>query len=148
VSPAVVEEIVIAVAPERLWDAVMDPTVLERWVSAHESVAGAEPGPVGEGDDFEQRLRLAGKSFAVRWRVVEVEAPRFARWIGDGPAGSSARVAYELEPLDGATRFRYESEFALPGGLLGRVAGAALAVAPARREARRSLERLRALLEG
>ena len=142
------ESIVIAVPPERVWETVMDPTQLERWVTTHDSVAGAQPGPVSEGDTFTQKLRLAGKSFKVDWTVVEANEPRVARWQGDGPAGSTANVVYRLEPENGGTRFDYENEFALPGGALGKVAGGLLSAAPGKREARKTLDRLRALLEG
>jgi uncharacterized protein YndB with AHSA1/START domain len=147
VSRSVDETVFLAVEPERVWETVMDPSQLERWVTAHDSVSGAGPGPVAEGDSFTQKLRLAGKGFEVEWRVVEADAPRLARWEGDGPAGSTARVSYRLEPEDGGTRFEYRNEFALPGGALGKVAGGLLSAAPGKREARRSLERLRALLE-
>lgn len=147
-SRSVRESIVIAAPPERVWETVMDPTRLERWVTTHDSVEEARPGPVSGGDSFKQKLRLAGKSFEVEWKVVEADAPRLARWEGDGPAGSTANVVYRLEPEGGGTRFEYENEFALPGGMLGKVAGGVLSAAPGRREARRSLDRLRALLEG
>ena len=146
-SRSVREEIVIAAPPERVWETIMDPTRLEEWVSAHDSVDGAEPGPVDEGDEFEQRLRLAGKGFKVRWRVVEADAPEVARWEGEGPGGSSAAVVYRLAAEDGGTRFSYENQFALPGGVLGKAAGGLLSAAPGKREARRSLEALRVLLE-
>ena len=145
-SRAVRESIVIEAPPERVWEVVMDPSQLERWVTTHDSYEGAGPGALEAGDEFTQRLRLAKKSFEVHWRVVEAEAPRLARWAGDGPAGSSANVVYRLEGVGGGTRFAYENEFALPGGALGKAAGAVLAAAPGGREARRSLERLRALL--
>ena len=72
--------------------------------------------------------------------MVEADEPRLARWEGDGPAGSPAAVSYRLEPEDGGTRFEYENEFALPGGVLGKVAGGLLSAAPggARRGARSS----------
>lgn len=146
-SRAVREEVVLAASAERVWDAVMDPALLERWVTAHDSVADAPSGPVEKGDSFTQKLRLAGKSFTVRWTVVEADRPRVARWEGDGPAGSTARVVYRLAEETGGTRFAYENEFALPGGALGKVAGGLLSAAPGSREARKSLERLRALLE-
>jgi uncharacterized protein YndB with AHSA1/START domain len=146
-SRSVRESIVIAAPPERVWATVMDPTLLERWVTTHDSIDSAA-GQVGKGDSFTQRLRLAGKSFDVEWTVEEADAPRLARWRGDGPAGSTAQVVYRLESEDGGTRFDYENEFALPGGALGKVAGGLLSAAPGRREARRSLDRLRALLEG
>jgi uncharacterized protein YndB with AHSA1/START domain len=146
-SRAVRESVVIAATPERVWATVMDPTQLERWVTTHDSVSGAEPGPVSAGDTFTQKLRLAGKSFKVDWTVIEADEPRLARWQGDGPAGSTANVIYRLEPASGGTRFEYENEFALPGGALGKVAGGLLSAAPGTREARKTLERLRTLLE-
>lgn len=146
-SRSVRESIVIAAPPERVWGTIMDPSRLELWVTTHDSVSGASPGPVSAGDSFTQKLRLAGKSFKVDWTVIEAEEPRMARWEGDGPAGSTARVVYRLEPEDGGTRFDYENEFALPGGAFGKVAGGLLSAAPGGREARRTLDRLRTLLE-
>jgi uncharacterized protein YndB with AHSA1/START domain len=147
VSRSVTETIFLAVPPPRVWETVMDPTQLGRWVTTHDSVADASSGPVGEGDSFTQKLRLAGKSFEVEWTVVEADEPRLARWEGQGPGGSRAQVSYRLSGEDGGTRFDYRSEFALPGGALGKVAGGLLSAAPGKREASRSLERLRALLE-
>jgi uncharacterized protein YndB with AHSA1/START domain len=147
VSRSVTETIFLAVVPERVWETVMDPRQLRRWVTTHDSVAGATSGPVREGDSFTQKLRLAGKSFEVDWTVVEADEPHLARWEGQGPGGSRAQVSYRLASEDGGTRFDYHSKFALPGGALGKVAGGLLAAAPGKREASRSLERLRALLE-
>ena len=147
-SRSVREQVVLSAPPERVWEVVMDPSQLERWVTTHDSYEGAADRPLGVGDEFTQKLRLAGKSFKVHWRVVEADAPRLARWEGDGPAGSTANVVYRLEDDDGKTRFEYENEFGLPGGPLGKAAGGLLAAAPGGREARRSLERLSALLGG
>jgi uncharacterized protein YndB with AHSA1/START domain len=147
VARAVRESIVIDADPERVWDTVMDPARLELWVTTHDSLEVDAPGPLDAGDQFTQKLRLAGKSFKVRWRVLEAERPRRARWEGEGPAGSTAAVEYRLAAEDGGTRFDYENRFALPGGVLGKAAGGLLAAAPGSREARHSLERLRSLLE-
>ena len=147
-SRSVRESIVLPAPPERVWELVMDPSQLERWVTTHDSYEGADAGPLAAGDEFTQKLRLARKSFEVRWRVVEADAPKLARWVGDGPAGSTANVLYRLEGDDGKTRFDYENEFALPGGPLGKAAGGLLAAAPGAREARKSLARLSALLAG
>ena len=73
----------------------MDPRHLESWVTTHEKVSRA-PARLSSGSSFEQTLRLAGKSFDVRWTVIEAEEPHFAEWRGDGPYGSRARVRYEL----------------------------------------------------
>jgi uncharacterized protein YndB with AHSA1/START domain len=142
------ESIVLAAEPAKVWDTVMDPALLERWVTTHDSYEGAPAGPLKEGDSFTQKLRLAGKSFKVDWTVVEADKPTVARWKGDGPAGSTAEVTYRLSDEDGGTRFEYENQFALPGGVLGKAAGGLLSAAPGSREARKTLERLRSLLEG
>jgi uncharacterized protein YndB with AHSA1/START domain len=146
-SQTVTESILLEAPPERVWEAVMDPSRLGDWVTTHVSVEPVAPGPVGEGDAFRQRLRLSGKAFEVDWTVVEAEAPTVALWRGDGPAGSVAEVSYRLEPDGGGTRFEYSNSFALPGGALGRLAGGAFAATAGRREARRSLENLRRLLD-
>ncbi len=142
------ESIVLAAEPEKVWDTVMDPALLERWVTTHDSYEGVGPGVLKEGDSFTQKLRLAGKSFKVDWTVVEADRPTVAGWKGDGPAGSTAEVTYRLSDEDGGTRFDYENQFALPGGVLGKAAGGLLSAAPGSREARKTLERLRSLLEG
>jgi uncharacterized protein YndB with AHSA1/START domain len=142
------ESVVLAADPQKVWDTVMDPSQLERWVTTHDSYEGAAAGALTEGDTFTQKLRLAGKSFKVDWTVVEADPPTLARWKGDGPAGSTASVTYRLTAEDGGTRFDYENEFALPGGVLGKAAGGLLSAAPGSREARKSLERLRSLVEG
>lgn len=142
------ESIVLAAGPEQVWATVMDPSLLERWVTAHDSYKGAGAGPLEAGDRFTQRLRLAGTPFKVKWRVVEADEPSLARWEGKGPAGSKADVIYRLTVENGGTRFDYENIFALPGGPVGKAAGGLLVAAPGAREARKSLERLRALIEG
>ena len=147
-SKSVRESIVIAAEPQRVWDMIMDPGRLGKWVSLHDSVDDAGEGIVEQGDSFTQKMRLAGKSFKVRWEVVEAESPKFARWIGDGPAGSNASVSYKLTPRKGGTCFDYCNDFALPGGALGKAAGGLLSAAPGSREAKRSLDRLKELLEG
>ena len=146
-SKSVRESIVIAAEPQRVWETIMDPGRLGEWVSLHDSIADAGEGVVEEGDSFTQKLRLAGKSFKVRWEVVEAQAPQFARWTGDGPAGSNASVSYRLTPKESGTCFDYCNDFALPGGALGKAAGGLLSAAPGSREAKRSLERLKQLLE-
>jgi uncharacterized protein YndB with AHSA1/START domain len=146
-SLAVHTSVDIDASPQKVWDVVMDPRGLESWVTTHEKASRAR-GRLSSGSSFEQTLRLAGKSFDVLWTVVAAEEPRFAKWKGEGPYGSSARVSYQLEPLDGErTRFGYQNEFNLPGGLLGRGAARLLGSARARREAVRSLANLKHLVE-
>jgi uncharacterized protein YndB with AHSA1/START domain len=133
--------------PQRVWDVVMDPRLLHLWVTTHLGVADV-PKQLSSGSSFEQSLKLAGKSFDVRWTVMQADEPWRAEWLGEGPFGSRAKVIYELERLDDkGTRLGYESEFELPAGVLGRAAGRLVGSSRARQEAARSLEKLKLLLE-
>jgi uncharacterized protein YndB with AHSA1/START domain len=137
----------IDASSQRVWDVVMDPRSLESWVTTHERVSRA-PVPLSSGSSFEQTLRLAGKTFEVRWTVVEANEPRFAEWRGEGPYGTRALVRYQLAPLDAMkTRFGYQNEFEVPSGLLGRAAARLVGSARVRREAERSLANLKQLVE-
>jgi carbon monoxide dehydrogenase subunit G len=147
VGERVSAEIEIAASPEEVYEAMMDPGRLEDWVTIHREVSDAPAPPLESGDSFEQKLALAGKSFKVRWEVTRAEPPRAADWKGKGPAGSGASVAYRIEAGGQGTRVRYENEFDFPAGFLGSVAGRLLVRSPAEKEAKRSLERLKDLLE-
>ena len=137
----------IAAPPDEVYRLVMDPDRLGEWVSIHESIDEGPP-CLEKGDRMIQRLKLAGRRFKVEWEIDEVERPRHVVWNGKGPSGTHARVVYGFEPLDGGrrTNFSYRNEYELPGGPLGKVAGRAVAGA-AGREVKRSLERLKGLLE-
>jgi carbon monoxide dehydrogenase subunit G len=146
-SESVSAEIEIAAPRSEVYDAMMDPGRLGAWVTIHREVTGAPEPPLSEGDTFEQKLALAGAPFTVDWRVERADRPTAADWDGRGPGGSKARVAYRLEEAGDGTRVRYENEFEFPAGFLGRAAGRLLVRSPAKKEAERSLQRLKGLLE-
>jgi uncharacterized protein YndB with AHSA1/START domain len=137
----------IAATPERIYEVIMDPACLERWVTIHAALEDAPDGQLENGSELTQRLQLAGRGFTVHWKVVENRPARRVEWVGSGPMRSHAGVTYQLEPSDdGGTRFTYTNEFALPGGPLGRVAGSVVRRVTAG-ELDRSLDRLRAMVE-
>jgi uncharacterized membrane protein len=134
--------------PERVLDTVLDSGCLDEWVTIHRRLNRADDGPLREGYEMEQTLCLRGANFKVRWTLTEYDHPHQATWEGRGPAHSDARTAYRLRPLDGgATRFEYENEFKAPGGILGAAASRVLVGGVPHREATRSLQRLKALIE-
>jgi uncharacterized protein YndB with AHSA1/START domain len=138
----------IAASPESVYDASLDPRRLHEWVTIHRTLLRADDGPLREGYEMDQTLHLRGVNFKVRWRLTEAERPHRATWEGRGPAGSSARTGYRLAPDGhGGTHFEYVNEFTPPGGLVGAAAGRALIGGMPEREARRSLQRLKANLE-
>jgi carbon monoxide dehydrogenase subunit G len=136
----------IAVAPQVVWDVVMDPGRFGDWVTIHRSLEHADEGPLREGFQVRQWLALAGAPFKVHWTLVHLDSPHVGVWEGEGPAGSRARIVNTLSGTD-STHFDYLNEYSEPGGVLGRLAGGLIVGGLAEREARRSLERLKSLLE-
>jgi carbon monoxide dehydrogenase subunit G len=136
----------IAASPDEVYAVIMDPACLAEWVTIHVALEEAPTGTLEQGSELTQKLELAGRCFTVRWKVVENRAAKRVVWEGRGPLRSHAGVTYELEPIEGGTRFSYTNEFALPGGPLGRVAGPVIKKVTAT-EIDRSLNRLRELVE-
>ena len=140
-------EIEIAASPEQVWDKLLDPDCLGEWVTIQEKLEEAPDGDLEPGDRLVQRLKVAGKGFKVSWNVEEVERPTRVVWRGEGPMGSTAHAVYSLRPNGKGTHFTYMNDWGLPGGIAGRAMGAAIK-GSAGKEADRSLEKLKKLLEG
>jgi uncharacterized protein YndB with AHSA1/START domain len=133
---------------EQVYDLVLDPARLQEWVTIHRRVNSRDAGEPHEGYEMNQTLHLRGANFHVHWTLTEADRPGKATWEGRGPAHSYARTSYSLREIDGGnTRFEYENEFKAPGGFLGAAASRMLIGGVPEREARRSLERLKAVLE-
>jgi uncharacterized membrane protein len=145
-------KISIQAPPQEVWDTVMNPGQLKDWVTIHRSVKAVSERPLEKGSTMEQVLHMRGVSFHVHWTLVDVSAPHRAEWTGwagHGPALGRARILYQLYgDSEGPTEFEYTNEFTPPGGRLGNVASRLIVGAASEREARVSLSRLKALLEG
>lgn len=148
-AEAVKETIEIGAEPEAVWEVLMDPNRLGEWVSAHRKVEELPSLPLSEGDRFRQKLGIGPVSFWVEWEVLEARQPEFARWRGSGPGGSTADVSYRLSPngdgSGGETCFEYENDFDPPGGVAGKAAKRVVNAAAGKREARKSMRKLKAL---
>jgi uncharacterized membrane protein len=133
---------------ERVWATVMDPSRLGDWVTIHKSVSNVSDKPMRAGSTMDQSMHVRGLTFKVHWTLMAVDSPRRAEWEGGGPAHSMAVIRYELSSNDeDHTTFQYTNEFHVPGGRLGNVASRMIVGATSEREALKSLERLKALVE-
>ena len=140
-------EIEIDAPPDVVYDVVADPDCLGEWVTIQEELEEAPEGDLEPGSRLRQRMKIAGQRFRLSWTVVEAERPTRIVWNGRGPMGTSAKAIYELRrDGDGRTTFSYLNEYALPGGVAGRLAGRAISAASGR-EADRTLRRLKKLVE-
>jgi hypothetical protein len=137
----------IAAPREDVWKMVMDPKRLQDWVTIHRRLVRADDGPPRVGYEMEQQIHLRGVSVVVHWQLVECKLGERAVWEGRGPARSRAHTEYALRSEDGATCFDYRNDFRPPLGPIGALASRALVGGMPEREAKRTLERLRAELE-
>jgi carbon monoxide dehydrogenase subunit G len=137
----------IAAPRERVFDVVLDPKRLDEWVTIHRRVNDVDDGPPHEGYKMVQTLHLRGANIKVRWTLTELEPNARATWEGRGPAHSYARTSYSLSDDGEGTHFEYQNEFKPPGGIIGSAASRVLVGGQPEREANRSLQRLKALLE-
>lgn len=141
-------EIDIDAPRELVYDVLADPRCLGEWVTIQEELEEAPEGDLTAGATLRQRMKVAGQRFHLSWTVIEADRPSRIVWEGHGPMRSKARATYDLaENGNKGTHFSYCNEYALPGGAAGRLAGRVVSGA-AGREADRTLERLRKLVEG
>lgn len=134
--------------PEAVFDVMLAPDKLAEWVTIHRRVDEVDSGPLRKGYKMRQTLVLRGAPFGVTWVLTQYDRPAAATWEGTGPGGSYARTGYKLSDTDRGTRFEYENEYKAPGGIFGAAASRALVGGTSEKEARRSLQRLKSLLEG
>ena len=125
----------------------MDPRRTLEWVTIARDVKDVDGSPTAEGFEMKQQLCLRGVPFWVSWDLVEVEAPRYARFEGHGPMRSKALIENRLTESNGGTRYHYTNEFKAPFGPLGSAAQRMIAGGVPEREARASLENLKKLAE-
>jgi uncharacterized protein YndB with AHSA1/START domain len=134
--------------PEQVWAVAMDPDRLAEWVTIHRKLGEVSDRPLRKGSTLEQLFSLRGAHFRVHWTVTELDDHRRVVWEGEGPVRSRAHTSYELSPDgNGGTRFVYENDFSAPGGPLGAAAARALVGGISRREAEKTLQKLKALVE-
>lgn len=131
--------------PEDVWNLIMDPTQMERWVTIHRELLSADEGEPRPGFEMSQRFSIRGAPVTVSWKIDQFDPPHRATWNGVGPAGASAFIEYRLEESPLGTTFHYTNDFRAPMGLLGRVASRALMGGVPEREAEASLQALRTL---
>jgi uncharacterized protein YndB with AHSA1/START domain len=137
----------IAAPRAAVWSVVMDPTCLDNWVTIHRKLVHADGGPPRVGYEMDQQIHLRGVSLEVHWKLIEYEPEAKAVWAGRGPARSRTLTEYALSGEHDGTHFDYRNEFHPPLGPVGALAGRALVGGIPEREAKRSLELLRAYVE-
>jgi uncharacterized membrane protein len=137
----------IAAPIEDVWTLILDPARIPEWVTIVDRIDYVGPGPVRPGFRMDQTLHLRGVHFKVRWTLEQVVEPTYAKWVGTGPARSTATTEYRLRDHGGHTRFDYCNEFRTPFGPLGAAASKVIVGGIPEKEANASLQRLKEILE-
>ena len=130
-----------------VWDCVMDPSRMREWVTIVDRIDRIDPGPIRPGFRMSQTLHLRGVPFKVHWTLEDLDAPRYARWEGVGPARAHAVTENRLSVRNGRTHFDYRNEFRTPFGPLGAAASRVIVGGIPEKEANASLRRLREIME-
>ena len=132
---------------QEVWDTIMNPARMREWVTIVDRIDHVDPGPLRPGFRMIQTLHLRGMPFKVQWTLEDLDAPRYARWEGSGPARAKAVTENRRSERDGRTHFNYRNEFRTPFGPLGAAASRVLVGGIPDKEANASLRRLREILE-
>ena len=87
-----------------VWDYVLDARNDPVWITNVVDVGRGAEAPVEVGLEIEETYKFLGVRLPTTLKVTEHEPPRrSAIEVSDGPI--PARGSYQLEPVDGATRF-------------------------------------------
>jgi uncharacterized membrane protein len=143
----VIASIDIAAPLEDVWEYALDFAHIREWVTIVDSIGYLDPGPLRPGFRMDQTLQLRGVRFTVHWTCKRLEAPRYVRWEGQGPAGSTAATQQRLSRRNGLTRFDYHNDFRTRFGPLGAAASKVIVGGVPQKEANASLRRLKEILE-
>jgi hypothetical protein len=101
-----------------------------------------------QGTTWTEVRALGGIKIRERWRVVQVEPLRSLELAGTSPGGGRITIRERVEPsAGGGTIKRFEAEYKLPGGPLGRLLEPAFMQRKLERESRVADEKFRELAE-
>lgn len=116
----IANEIVIARAPQQVFDYVTTPVNWPRWHPSSLAVRGATDHPLAVGESVVEDFIVAGSRGTVTWTVVARQPP--VRWAIEGRNVGSrggGTVTYTLSPEGGGTRFTRILTYHMPNLLAG-----------------------------
>jgi carbon monoxide dehydrogenase subunit G len=143
-----VEEIEIAAPPAAVWAVLEDVRRMPELSPSTVSVTAPER-LTRVGEQFEQAVRLAGRTFRSTWTVTDIEPGRRLAIDGRLLPGTRYSMVEEVRPLDDGRRtcLRLTMRWKLPFGPVGRLAGKLGAEQRATAEATAVLAGVRRLAE-
>jgi carbon monoxide dehydrogenase subunit G len=140
----IAETIEIEVPRERAWDVVSNFETFPQWLVLHSAFPEGAPAAhaVQVGTRVKQKITFMGIPADVEWTVTEWDPPSVVSMDGEGPMGTTMRIAARTESVGEVTRVTHESQFG--GAALTPMLG--VVEAEARKAAAVSLQNLRRVL--
>lgn len=136
----------ISRSPQEVFELLSDASSLTRWVTVlHE--ARNPPERLETGDVFEQTIRILGSLLHSTWEASNVEEPREIRYEAVARIEIPVRMVQTIRPAETGAAVELEVEYDLPGGIAGELLDRAFVRRRATRDADRSLDRLKRILE-
>ena len=145
--PRVEESVTINRSADEVFDFVTTPENDSMWTSTAVERRRETEGPINVGSRIKAVDKFLGRKIESTFEVTEHEPGRRSSVRLSGPV--SATGSYILEPMNGATRFRWvmDAERGLGGVFLGRITDPVVTFL-FRRQLRFNLRRLKEVLEG
>lgn len=136
----------IAAPPEAVFRELTDLRSLTRWSTITETHDGPDE-QLTIGQEFEQKLRVAGVKLPSSWRCVEYDAPRVVAYDATSPGGGRLHMRQVVSPKPSGSLVDLTVDYDLPGGILGDLLDQVYVERRNEREAEHSLQNLKDLVE-
>jgi uncharacterized protein YndB with AHSA1/START domain len=141
-------QIDVAASPDAIFALLTDLDRLPEWATIVVDSRDVSAQPLTAGCTFRQTIRVMGRELDTEWRVTELEPGRRLTYDATAAMGGHLAMTQTITPRDGGSTVQLEVDYDLPGGFLGDLLDAAGVEAHNEREAERSLQNLKELLDG
>ncbi len=132
--------------PEAVFNELTDLHHLTRWSTITVSHDGGDE-PLALGQEFEQKIRVAGIRLPSSWRCTEHDPPRIVAYEATSPGGGRLHMRQVVTETGSGSTVAFTIDYDLPGGILGDLLDRTFVERRNGREAEHSLENLKELVE-
>lgn len=140
-------DIEIQAGPERVFEELVHWARLSDWSTVTVEHNGADR-CTAVGEEFDQRIRVAGVPLQTHWRVAELDPPRVVAYEVTSTGGGRMSMRQSVGPSGTGCRVVFDLDYDLPGGFLAEALDRAFVERRNEREVEDSLQNLKDLCEG
>jgi len=139
------KKIDVVAPPDRIYGTLNDPNAMPLFVPAVTNVSNVQKTDKRIGDTFRATYGLMGMHFDLTFTDTEnAPAKRIARRFEGAMKGS---LAYTLEPHGNSTQVKFDVDYTMSGGVLGKAMDKLLVERMNEKNAERMLENLKMMME-